>query len=292
MPMTQARLERELRDLTVNHDGEVTVAVLEGIPVAYGTFGRAWWSGQGGFYQVDIRVAQKCEGQGIGGSLYRQMLLRLQERGGTKILSKVREDSARGIAFAKRYGFVASGEVIEDYVLRLEDAPFEPLPARIQRLSELGIRIVRLSELEWHDISLLRCLHLMWADLPTDSSYDSDLESGFEVWKQQVIEGDGVCPDTFWVAMLGETPVGMTFLRKITDVASENDFTGVAMNYRGHGIAYTLKLRAIEWAQQSGITYFYTSSEVNNRAMIVTNTRLGYRAGARRRELTSTRFAV
>ena len=74
----------------------------------------------------------------------------------------------------------------------------------------------------------------------------------------------------------------MTFLKRLSEDAAENDYTGVAAAYRGRGIARALKLRAIAWARQRGVRWFFTSSEIGNERMISANTRLGYQPGVRR----------
>ena len=81
----------------------------------------------------------------------------------------------------------------------------------------------------------------------------------------------------------------MTFLKRLSDDAAENDYTGVASTYRGRGIARALKLRAIAWARQRGVRWFYTSSEIGNARMIAVNRRLGYEPGVRRLEVARDR---
>ena len=77
----------------------------------------------------------------------------------------------------------------------------------------------------------------------------------------------------------------MTFLKRLSPTAAENDYTGVAASHRGNGIAVALKLRAIQWAQRNGVDWFYTSSETGNSPMLSINQKLGYRAGVRRIEV-------
>jgi GNAT superfamily N-acetyltransferase len=85
--------------------------------------------------------------------------------------------------------------------------------------------------------------------------------------------------------MDGERPVGMTFLKRLSQNAAENDYTGVAPSHRGRGIARALKLRAIAWAKENGVDWFYTGSEIGNVRMIGVNRQLGYEPGPRRMEV-------
>lgn len=62
----------------------------------------------------------------------------------------------------------------------------------------------------------------------------------------------------------------------MSDNVAENEYRCVAPAYRGRGIAVALKLRAIAWARQQGVRWFYTSSETGNGPMIAINKHLGY----------------
>ena len=128
----------------------------------------------------------------------------------------------------------------------------------------------------------LRALQALWAE-PGDQTVDPErLRDSFPWWRAQVLDGPGLSSETHWVALDGERPVGMTFLKRLSENAAENDYTGVARSYRGRGIAPALKVRAITWAREHGVDWFYTSSEIGNTSMISINRRLGYRPGVRR----------
>jgi GNAT superfamily N-acetyltransferase len=111
------------------------------------------------------------------------------------------------------------------------------------------------------------------------------LHDSFPSWQQEVLHAAGLSPETHWLALEGDRPVGMTFLKRLSDEAAENDYTGVASTHRGRGIASALKAHAIAWARQQGVHWFYTSSEIGNTRMIAINQRLGYQPGVRRLEV-------
>ena len=69
----------------------------------------------------------------------------------------------------------------------------------------------------------------------------------------------------------------------------KEQLVGVAATHRGRGIATALKRRAIAWARQDGVSWFYTSSEMGNARMIAINRRLGYQPGVRRLEVARER---
>ena len=78
--------------------------------------------------------------------------------------------------------------------------------------------------------------------------------------------------------VLSALPLG-GYVRMLGENAAENDYTGVLPSHRNRGIAAVLKGKAIRWAQQHGVEWFYTSSSVENGPMIAIQERLGYQAG-------------
>src|SRR5207302_4822019 len=117
----------------------------------------------------------------------------------------------------------------------------------------------------------LRALQRLWADSGEEPPDPEPLRPSFPSWQQGVLHASGLSPETHWVALDGDRPVGMTFLKRLSEDAAENDYTGVASTHRGRGIAPALKLRAIAWARQHGVSWVYTSSEVGNTRMIAIN---------------------
>ena len=255
-----------------------------------GSFDTAWWTGQPGIYAVDVRVDPGHARQGIGTRLYDALRSRLLQQGAARLTGWVRADTADGRCFAVKLGFRETGQVVQEYRLEVAAADTRTFDGIEERLGAEGLRIASLADLGTEDTAFLQALQRLWADSGDEPPDPDGLRRSFDSWRRSVVDGAGLSPETHWVALDGDAaasrrPVGMTFLKQLSDDAFENDYTGVASTHRGRGIATALKLRALSWARGRGVRWFHTSSEVSNMAMIRINTRLGYRSGARRLEV-------
>jgi GNAT superfamily N-acetyltransferase len=258
------------------------VAATDGDLVGTVEWYPAWWTGEDSIYMVMVRVDESHGRRGIGNRLFERMRSGLLACGATRLLAWIREDSVAGRSFAARLGFEEMGEVMQDYRLHLPEADTSQYAAREQRLASAGIRIAALADLPRQEESFLRALQRLWADSGDTPPDPERLRESFPTWKKQVLDDVGLSPQTHWVALEGERPVGMTFLKRLSEDGFENDYTGVASTHRGRGIGAALKLRSILWGQQQGARWFYTSSEVDREAILHLNTVLGYVAGAKR----------
>jgi GNAT superfamily N-acetyltransferase len=253
--------------------------------VGFGSFSPAWWTGDFGTYVAEIRVDPSRWRQGIGTGLYDWLRSRLLTRAATRLVSWVREDATNARYFAAHHGFSETGQVIQEYRLLIPEAKTDSYQGVEARLRSEGVQIASLAELGRDDGPFLRALQQLWADSGDGPPDSEQLHRSFPSWRQGVLDAVGLSRETHWIALDGERPVGMTFLKRLSEDAAENDYTGVAATHRGRGIAPALKLRAIAWAAEHGVSWFYTSSEVGNTPMITINRRLGYQPGVQRLEV-------
>ncbi|MCW3051318.1 MAG: hypothetical protein JWN14_488 [Chthonomonadales bacterium] len=285
IPLAVERYRAEYSEEDQEHPGERYVAVQDGRIVGYGSFHWAWWTGDPGIYAATVCVDPSRRRQGIGIHLFHRLRERLQLRGAYRLTDWVGEDASDGRGFAAHLGFQETGQIVQDYLLKISEAEVSAVFPLKERLSRDGLRIASLSELPHEDPTFLRALQRLWTDSGDEPASPEERENAFDSWQQQTMHAAGLSPETHWIAMEGEHPVGTTFLKQVSADAYENDYTGVALSHRGRGIATALKLHAIEWAQQQGVTWFLTNSEINNHAMIAIHLRLGYRPGNRRVEV-------
>jgi GNAT superfamily N-acetyltransferase len=260
---------------------ETWVAAAGDLVLGSGGFSPAWWTGDAATYQMSIRVDAARWREGIGTALFEQLRACVIRLEGARLLAWVREDVPAGLGFAARCGLEATGKAIEEYRLHVPEATTAAYAADEQRLRREGIRIVSLAELGTLDKAFLHALRRVWGHWDGEDVAGASLAE----WRRNSLEGAGQSPETHWVAFDGDTPVGTTFLKRLSEDAAENDFTGVAVSHRGRQIAPVLKLHAIAWARAHGVSWFYTSSEVGNEAMMGINRRLGYQAGIKRLEM-------
>jgi GNAT superfamily N-acetyltransferase len=286
LPLTLARFRAEHAENSAEGQGEQWVALDKEQLVGSGSFNPAWWTGDPGSYVVEIRVDPSRWREGIGTRLYHLLRSRLLTREATHLVSWVRAEAANARRFAARHEFRETGKLLQECRLYVPAATTDDPEGVEDRLRRDGLRIASLAELGRDDERFLRALQRVSADSGDAPPDPEPLRSSFPAWRREVLHAAGMSPETHWVALDGDRPVGMTFLKRLSEDAAENDYTGVASTHRGRGIAPALKRRAIAWARQHGVNWFYTSSEIGNARMIAINRRLGYEPGARRLELS------
>jgi GNAT superfamily N-acetyltransferase len=284
-PLTLDRYRAERVGQAADHQGEEWVALVQDQLVGSGSFSPAWWTGDPGTYSIEIRVDPSHWRQGIGTRLYDLLHSRLLALEATRLVGWVRADTEAARGFAARRGVHETGQVVEEYRLHVPEANTDAYAGLEEGLRGDGVRIASLAELGRDDEQFLRALHLLWADSGDEAASAERPGNSFAAWRREVLDGTGLSPETHWVALDGDRPVGMTFLKRLSEDAAENDYTGVASTHRGRGIAPALKLRAIAWARGHGVNWFHTSSETGNAPMIAINRRLGYQPGVRRLEV-------
>ena len=285
VPLNVVRYRAECAEESREHPSERYVAMKDGQLVGFGTFHWAWWTGDPGIYAATVFVDPAVKRQGIGTHLFHRLRERLHLRGAYRLTDWVWENASSGRSFAAKLGLQETGLIVQDYLLKISEAEVSAAFPLKERFSRDGLRIAPLSELPREDPAFLRALQRLWTDAGEEPASPEERENAFDAWQQQTMQAAGLSPETHWIALEGELPVGTTFLRQLSADAYENDYTGVAISHCGRGIATALKLHAIRWAQQQGVTWFLTNSEINNHAMIAIHLRFGYRPGGRKVEV-------
>lgn len=265
--------------------GERWIAELDGARVGYAKAEHAWWTGRPDVFLAEIRVEAEHRSRGTGTALLEGVTTQMERRGATRLLGWIRAESEALERFARRAGFRPTGQVMDDYRLDVDAAHPEAYGAAVDRLAREGIRVSSLAALQSQDDTWLHAVQRLEWGIGHDTIDEHTLDREFGAWRESALRGAGRSAETYWVALEGNRPVGLTFLRMLTPGGAENDFTGVLPSARGRGIAALLKVTAIEWARENGLRAFYTSHEVGNAPMIAVNRKLGYTRGARRLEV-------
>ena len=147
-----------------------------------------------------------------------------------------------------------------------------------RRVAEQGLDVRTLSEIQ-RDPDWRRKLY----DLFTDTERDQPLPEPytpppFDAFFQVFDNSPGRISEGFLVAVEEDRYVAVTLLE---EEAAEPDqlftaFTGVRREYRGRGIAFGLKLRAVGVARSMGKKRLHTFNSCRNEAMLAINQRLGF----------------
>mgnify|MGYP001294808516 CR=1 FL=1 len=253
------------------------VAEENGTLVAHARLAERWATERKNLYFVQVVVDPARRHQGIGTQLYDVLVRRAAEVNAERLYVEIREDDREAEEFGTRRGFSFTGHAEQMSRLNVSAANLDGYDGVEERLQREGIRIVTLAEVGMDDDSFLRALHAV----DVESSRDipgSEVFMGFpyEVWIKH-LSAPGRSPESCWIAMDGDSPVGSAELERRGMNAAFNGYTGVARSHRGRGVARALKLKTIEWSRRNGIDFIYTGNHVDNKRMLAINISLGYK---------------
>ena len=233
------------------------------------------WSFHPDRYWVWIGVRPEAQRQGIGAALYDGALEELRERGAAALRTSVREDRAEAIAFAERRGFQDRERAWES---RLDLATYDPATFEGRAAVPEGIAIVTLAEETARDPEAMRRLYDLNNDLSPDvPRLDPYTPPTFEMFKDMVT-GPGYTPEACFIAKDGDRWIGMTnvFRSEADPKDLYTGFTATRREYRGKGIAWAMKVRAVGWAKANGYRQLRTWNSTLNAPMLSINVRLGF----------------
>jgi RimJ/RimL family protein N-acetyltransferase len=85
--------------------------------------------------------------------------------------------------------------------------------------------------------------------------------------------------DRWWIALAGDRPVAMSYLRFPPVRGSVwTGYTCCHPAYRGRGLARAVKLQSLAQAVELGVPFVYTDNDAENAPMLHINEKLGYRS--------------
>jgi GNAT superfamily N-acetyltransferase len=214
-------------------------------------------------------------GQGIGSRLYDHLLPRAKEIQAKKLYVWIRDGEQHVLDFVLHRGYTLTPRSHRLSRLNVHTANLEGFEGVEERLRREGIDICTVADVGVENEEFLRRLHAMSdetiRDVPSSEQFG---DTPFELFLED-LRAPGNSPEWMWVAMDGERPVGLAFLR-VMDGSALNEYTATDRAYRGRGIARALKLKTIEWCRANGIESIYTGNDIDNQRMLAINIRLGY----------------
>lgn len=236
---------------------------------------KMWWVERPGGYYCGLSVVPEVWNQGIGSTLYDELVRRLRALNAERVYATIRQDRPISKAFADKRGFERTGHADRWSRLEVQSAHLDGYTDVEERLAMESITIRTLAELGPSD-GLLRRIHAMRdeaiADIPMSEPY---MGSPYEQFLEE-LRDPNLTPDRIWIAMDGDDPAGIAVLTVETDNSAFNEFTGVKRAHRGRGVARALKYKTVRWAAENGIGYIYTANDVKNQRMLSINNSLGY----------------
>jgi mycothiol synthase len=249
--------------------------------VAYGEIGNDRYVNEPSRWQIGVFVAKSHCRRGYGHRLVRELLEWVEEQGAVDDLS-CSTDSEAGDRFAASYGF----EVRELRHVSTLDPQVVDVGQFAGVEAAVGACGVTLTTLDaFADVEREACEHRMYlldiAAMADEPGQVSSAPVAFDAWRADFIEDQD--PGGVILAMYEGEPIGLCIHWSEGDrllIAS----TGVAREWRGHGVATAMKLAGVRYALEQGKTLrAYNSAE--NLAVLKINANLGFV-----REATVTRW--
>jgi len=237
------------------------LAERDGVVVGSGSADRSDLGGRG---SVAPRVLPDYRRQGIGTQLLRALTAHVIDLG-FPIASSLVDDEG-SLAFAQRHGFAEIDRQVEQ-VRPIGVEPRPPVPPDVQ------IGTVAEDPTLWP-----RAYHQVGRVAMGDMAVPSPVKVSLEEWEREWIN----TPEATFLALAGpDEIVGLASLQLDEDVPdrAEQGFTAVRGDWRGRGIASTLKRMTLWWAAGHGIREVYTWTQTGNDDMRRLNEHLGFRYG-------------
>jgi hypothetical protein len=143
-----------------------------------------------------------------------------------------------------------------------------------RRVEGAGLRIASAAELGGEAVypELHRVDEAAADDIPRDVPR---VPVPYDVWLDWM-QPPGVLPERVWVGLIGDRPVGVSFLDYGATPVSTG-FTGVLREHRGAGLARALKLETVVQAAELGVAAVETDNDSANAPILHLNEELGYR---------------
>ncbi|HYF76683.1 MAG TPA: GNAT family N-acetyltransferase [Symbiobacteriaceae bacterium] len=274
VPQTVEDLQRADQMLgpdAVRH--RVAAVTADGLVVGYAGGGRNAMVREG-YMQVNIRVRKAWRHQGIGGMLLAEMERFARENQAAVIEASVREEDPAGLDWAKRRGYE---QKFHRFSSSLSLATFDPAPWRktIDDAIASGLRFTSYAEFPQNDESLAIWLDNYWEMNRDTPGIEGFVRPPLEVLKKQ-LDHPSWDPAGCILALDGDRWAAMAWVTKENDGAFYHNFTGVARDYRGRGLATAVKVVAIEHAKAKGAPALRTHNDSTNQRMLAVNQKMGY----------------
>ena len=251
------------------------VAIEDGQMIAEAAHGQSIWFGSSNKLNLNIEVHPDVKGNVLRTEMYAHLVRNASRHHPTAFSVRVIEDEHAEIRFWKDRGFQ---QVSREPRAALDLASFDPTPFidATWNLENQGIKIHSLADLKSNDPDWLhKWWQMEWLIL---QDLASEEEPAIRRTLEQ-FEGDvqhpAIIPEAFFFALEGDDYVaitGLTFYDEITYMA---DLTWAIPSHQGLGIELALKLKAIQWAQDTGAVYLIDEAVENDPGHLI-SLKLGY----------------
>ena len=244
--------------------------------IGEGTYFHMPWVFRPDRFAVWFAVHPDRQGGGIGRLLYLRVLGDLGRLGARQLRTQTQESEGEAVGFIIRRGFDV---LMSTWESRLDLAAFRMKEFADRWDVPAGIEITTLAAEVAKDPEAPRKAYELDCEVSADvPPHDPFTPPGFELYSRRLLEGPSAMPDAHFLAKDGDRFVGVSNLERfdaLPDIVNTG-FTGVRREYRGRGIAFALKLRAIDYAVRHGVREIRTGNSTLNAPMLGINERLGF----------------
>jgi mycothiol synthase len=237
------------------------------------------WSSTKNLFHVRVVVRPDRRGEGIGRAGFARAVESAREAGAAKLDAWTRSTDERSVRFLTDRGFrLREREVISILQLPLLDIDrFAGVEARARNA---GVVITTFPELLPHRSRLVEELYELdkrtTEDIPLDEPVE--FQGGFETWRRHVLDHPRLLLDAWFIALAPDGTIVGFSNASLGDTPAELDtgYTCVTREWRGKGIAFSLKLAVARFAIARGAVRIGTSNPVANRPMLRINEAMGF----------------
>jgi mycothiol synthase len=256
------------------------VAECDGKVVAFGEYSQSGHQYDPRRFTLNISVDPAYYLRGIGRRLYDLVTSEVSRHQPKHLDEWTREDMLCRVGFLERRGFVPDMRMWTSVLdlTRFDPSQFVDV---VDSVSEQGIELRSFGELGVDDPEVRRAIHEMWLeirhDVPVPPGVEPSAVSFERYW--EATDRPSLWPAGFFIAMDGVRFVGLSqlWLSPSEPGVLRTGLTGTLRTYRRRGIAFALKVRALQTAKAAGYRYAKTENEINNVGMLAINDTLGFK---------------
>lgn len=240
------------------------VAEEGGLAVGYAHIERFDYFDAGDF-AVTVAVTPCARGAGHGETLLEVAETFALSHGATAFVASIRDTEAEARRFTERHGYET---VRHSFSSELDLTAF--VAPEIEPLAD--VHFESFADTDRSEAAMRRLFDIN----ERGSNLVPDQGRPFEQFRKDVFEATWFRPEGQIFAVVNDEYVGIAAVGEIAPGHFYHMNTGVLPEFRGHGIATALKLRAIEAASRMGGRLVTTHNDSQNAPMLAINRKLGY----------------